>query len=224
MIEYFKDLPLKQKIGFICLIVAGLGFLFSIIAGAMSNKEPAPNPSPTTPSVSNTDSPAPTASTAPSATATASANPADMPEIKYGENKIPVTEIRSLQDTASSGLTEFLKWNANESVDARSTRLSQYFLDNSELLKSAPDLQPASRYTTGGTQNGMISVGSVDYINAVGGDETTYRLTMGTVLRAQYNYEKTGAEKSGVVITSDTFSVDMTKVNGAWKIKAISPV
>lgn len=224
MIEYFKDLPLKQKIGFICLVVAGLGFLFSIIAGAMSGKDVTPTPTPTTPSVSTTETQTPTASPTATATSTSTSNPTAMPEIKYGDSKIPVTEIRALQDTASAGITAFLKWDANETSAARASRIAPFFVDSSELLQSAPDLQPVGRYFTNTKQNGMISVGSVDYVNAVGGDEATYRLTMGTVLRAQYNYEETGAEKSGVVVTSDTFTVDLVKVNGAWKIKAISPV
>jgi len=224
MIEYFKDLPRKQKIGFICLVIAGLGFLFSIISGAMSSDDTTPTPTPSTPSVSSTENPTATATPSPTATAsaTAKANPTAMPEIKYGDNKIPVSEIRALQDVASKGITAFLEWPANETIPARAARLAPYFTDKSELVNQAPNFQKATEYETENGQSGMVSLGSVDYINPVGGDESTYRLTMGTVLRAQYNYEKTGTEKSGVVQSSETLTVDMTKINGAWKIKNVS--
>lgn len=222
MVEYFKDLPFKQKIGFVCLIVAGLGFLFSILSGAMTQKEKSPEPVPTGPSVSSTESPSPTSTASPTATATATADPTAMPEIKYGENKIPVSEIRALQDVASKGITSFLEWPANETLAARSARIAPYFVDKSDLVTQAPNFQEATEYEIDGNKSAMVSVGTVDYINPVGGDEATYRITMGTVLRAQYNYEKTSTEKSGVVQTSDTITLDMTKVNGAWKIKTIS--
>lgn len=218
MIKYFNDLPKKQKIGFICLVIAGLGFVFSLVSNAL----PKETVDESIPSPAATSRPSATASATPTATPTATSSASSMPEIKYGENKISVSEIRELQDVADKALVEFLAWNANETADARTARISPYFIAGSDLPTTAPDFASAGRYKENGGQAEIVSFGSVDYINPVGGDESTYRITMGTVLRAQYNYDDTGNEKSSVIQTSSTMTVDMTKVDGSWKIKAMT--
>lgn len=221
MFDYFKDLTLGKKIGFICLVVAGFWFIVSLIISFMPSGEAKPEPT-----ASNVVTSAPSASPTPtetaSATTSATATASGMPEIKYGENKIPVSEIRDLQGIANKGLIEFLTWNANENKEARDKRIAPYFSNESQALTLAPDFRSSSSYAVEGGKAGMVSLGDIDYINPVGGDEKLYRLTMGTVLRAQYNYAQEGNEKSSVVQTSMTITVDMTKESGAWKIKTLS--
>lgn len=224
MVNYFRDLPFKQKIGFVCFVIAALGFAVTFTMGLVKSGTPDPVPtestqasSPVSTSPSATPSVDPTPSTSPTQT-----TPSEMPEIKYGENKISVAEIRSLQDVANKGIIEFLTWNAGETLEARKSRIAPYFASDAAPLELAPDLQKASRYSSESESAGIVSLGSVDYLNPVGGDEASYRLTIGTVLRAQYNYSGTGAEKSSVVKTSRTIALDMTKESGAWKIKALS--
>lgn len=221
MLNYFKDLTLGKKIGFVCLVVAGFWFVVTLIINFIPSGEAKPEPTASnivTSAPSATHTPTETASASASATATASG----MPEIKYGENKIPVSEIRDLQGVANKGLIEFLTWNASENKEARDKRIAPYFSTGSKALTLAPDLRASSSYVVEGGKAGMVSLGDIDYINPVGGDEKLYRLTMGTVLRAQYNYAQEGNEKSSVVQTSMTLTVDMTKESGEWKIKTLS--
>lgn len=226
MLNYFQDLPPKQKVGFICLVLAAIGFIIFLIAGMGGNNKQDPTPTPTNSGGTNVTAPAssdnPTVSPTIAPTSSASPVASAEPTVVFGETHLSVDEIRSIQDTADTALTSFLTWPAEETATARAAKLTPFFVANSELVNLAPDMKETRTYIDDTGKNQAVSVATIDYISDIGGNDQTYRINIGAVLSMQYNYSSDSNEKSGVIKTSGSYDIDFTKINGEWKIKAIS--
>lgn len=225
MIERFRELTTKQKVGAIALVFAFIGFVIFFVSGLMNQpNEPKPEPTETTQSApATTDEANPEEPTSdPSPSPSESEEASSMPAIEYGAGDISNEESLAAQNASNTAIEEFLKWNPGETREERKNRISAFIVSNSAVKDLAPDLKNASTYENIAGKPAIASLGTIDYINAVGGDESRYRVTMGIVLRMQYNYDEDASQKSSVVQESSTISVDMAKENGTWKILEIS--
>ncbi|MBC9704763.1 MAG: hypothetical protein H9W81_07285 [Enterococcus sp.] len=230
MIERFRDLTTKQKVGAIALAVAFLGFVIFFFSGLVNqnNSEPKPeettqtNPQNPESTDTPTDVPTDTASPDASPTSTGGPSPSAMPSIEYGQGSLNDEETVEVQSSAITAIEEFIKWNPDESMEERKSRIAPFIAPKSGVIDLAPDLRPASSYANDNGAAQIASAGSTDYITAVGGDESRYRVSIGIVLRTQYNYDENASQKSSVIKNSSNIIVDMTKDNGTWKILEIS--
>lgn len=229
MIERFRDLTTKQKIGAIALIIAFIGFVVFFFSGLSNQKTTEPTPEETTTSQSDPSEtaepdtePVETAEPTPTSTATSAAS--EMPPIEFGKGSLSDEETINVQKAANTAIEQFLEWKSDESAAARKERISPYIAASSEVDDLAPDLRPAVSYAekeSGGVAQ-LAAHGSTEYLTAVGGDESRYRVAVGIVLRTQYNYDESASQKSSLIKKSSTITVDMTKENGTWKILEIS--
>lgn len=226
MIERFRDLTTKQKIGAIALLVAFVGFLIFFFSGLANQRNDEPTPEETTtqsgPVETSAPTEEPTAPAEPSPTPTSTEVASEMPSIEFGKSSLSDEETVKVQSDAITAIEQFLAWNPDESMDERKARISPYIASASGVDDLAPDLRPASSYDNPSGLAQIASAGSTDYITAVGGDEARYRVAIGIVLRMQYNYDESASQKSSVVKNSSTIAVDMTKENGTWKILEIT--
>lgn len=226
MLDRFRDLTTKQKIGAIALAVAFIGFVIFFFSGLANQdkKEPVPEETTNQSTPSETVAPTsdPTENASPTPTPTSTAVASEMPSIEYGKGSLSDEETVGVQSAAITAIEEFLKWNPEESMEARKARISPYIASASGADDLAPDLRPASSYANSAGAAQIASAGTTDYITAVGGDESRYRVMIGTVLRMQYNYDENASQKSSVVKDSSATIVDMTKEDGTWKILEIS--
>lgn len=228
MIERFRDLTTKQKVGAIALVVAFFGFVIFFFNGLANQSNPEPEPEETTKGQSDDPSASPEATVEPTEEPSATPSPtstavvSEMPSIEYGQGSLSKDDTVAVQRAANTAIEEFLRWNPDESMKARKDRIAPYIASTSSVIDLAPDLRPAVSYDGTDGAPELSAAGSTEHITAVGGDEKRYRIAIGIVLRTQYNYDENASQKSSVVKNSSTIAVDMTKENGTWKILEIS--
>lgn len=139
--------------------------------------------------------------------------------IDYTNKAAEGVDVKAVQKAADSGMTNFYTWNAGESSSARLERYKAFFTFDSSALKQAPDSIDVSKIPT----NGLVSNGTIDYINPVSGSATEYTLTMGVTLKGQYNYSATTDQKSMILEKKETVTVHMVYIDNTWKIKDFAP-
>lgn len=199
--SWLKNKTSRQKVGLVAILLTTTGLLTAGGYGIVTH-----DPTATLQAIaSNTSAPFSAES---STTGVA---------IDYTDKSDNGVDVKAVQKAADSGMTNFYTWNAGESASARLDRYKAFFASNSPALKQAPDMVEVSKIPT----NGLVSNGTVDYINPVSGSATTYKLTMGVTLKGQYNYAATN-QKSMILEKQETVTVNMVYVDKTWKIQDFS--
>lgn len=157
----------------------------------------------------------------PSSTATASDSPSEDPSmeptedaIQYGETNLSIEDQKAAQNVAKSGLLEYYSFSKNENLASKEAELKKYFVPESkvftsESLKEVYDLDSIDK------ENYLISMGTIDYIDPVGGTAKEYKVIVGITYKTQFN--RTG-EDPQILERNDTFSIMLSKASGEWRI------
>lgn len=217
VIEEFKKLNIRQKISvvlstagslfFLTLIILKLASISTVTVGTANLSYPSPSSSGTpSASVSPTDS---------KASATPSAK-----EVPFESASLSTADLHAMQQRANDGMSNFYEWKAGETAAQRLDRMKPYFTSDSSALTLAPDSQNISVFDKGQ----MISKGSIDTISLGKGTDSEYKLTLGVVVKGQYNYSGKIDQQSMILERKDNVSVIMSKADGDWKIKSFAPV
>lgn len=217
VIEEFKKLNTRQKISVVLSTAGSLFFLTLIILKLASI-------STVTVGTANLSYPSPSASEAPSASVSptdskASATPSAK-EVPFESASLSTADLHAMQQRANDGMSNFYEWKAGETAAQRLDRMKPYFTSDSSALTLAPDSQNISVFDKGQ----MISKGSIDTISLGKGTDSEYKLTLGVVVKGQYNYSGKIDQQSMILERKDNVSVIMSKADGDWKIKSFAPV
>lgn len=215
----FQKLDVRQKISAILSIAGLLLFITLIILKTLSVA---------TITVGTDKVSYPTATPSTSESASMSMNPAEVSaaptaaaqEIPFESMSLSTSDLHGMQQRANDGMLSFYEWKAGETATQRLERMKQFFTADSPALGLAPDSQTISAFDKGQ----MISTGSIDTISLGKGTETEYKLTLGVVVKGQYNYSGKIDQQSMILERKDNVSVIMSKANGEWKIKSFSAV
>lgn len=216
-IDRFSNMDGKQKLMVLAIALVVIIGLLAVMTGRSQPDTPAPvettqqAPKPT----ASPSSPQPSTSPSPSPSPTTSERA--MPPVEEMVGTLGGEEEHIAMAATEAAVLEFLRWPEGESVDARMKRLTASVASNSPVRALAPDLEDADGYDLDGV-GGITSLGSVDYLYAVGGNKDRWRVAVGTSLR----WQLTTAGDSHVNERKTNLVVDMTKENGEWKILAIS--
>lgn len=219
VIEKFHQLDTRQKISVALSVIGSLFFLVLIVLKIASVAT-------VTVGTANLSYPTPTPSV--SETSSISVNPAEIKaspsataqEIPFESMSLSTTDLHNMQQRANDGMTNFYEWKAGESTAQRLERMKSFFTADSPALAQAPDSQSISVFDKGQ----MISKGSIDTISLGKGTETEYKLTLGVVVKGQYNYSGKIDQQSMILERKDNISVIMSRTDGEWKIKSFAPV
>lgn len=141
-------------------------------------------------------------------------------EVPFEADSLSTTDLHLMQQKANDGMMSFYEWKAGESAAQRKERMQAFFTSDSPALSQAPDSQPIGTFEKGQ----MISQGSIDTISLGKGTENEYRLTLGVVVKGQYNYSGKIDQQSMILERKENVLVIMSKVNGDWKIQSFSTV
>lgn len=218
MLDKFRNLSDKGKMIVIGLMLAVFVALAILVGLFVKDKETVPAPD-TTALPYATVTPTPTAS--PTSTPTATPEPVESKpgsDIVYGKTSLSVEDQQSAQSVARDGLLNYFKTTKSEGTDAKNTRLSSFFAPESGALKenSTQSFFGMEAITE---DNYLVSAGTIDYIDPVGGDAKTYKVVAGITYKVQFNRANQAPqilEKNGV------FTMLLSKDSGVWKITSFT--
>lgn len=218
-IEKFLDLPLKQKVGAVCLAVAAIYMvLFLVISGFTKEEEQTP--------VAPSNTPIPVAPVDPTPTPTETAKPNDRPYVgatqipEVGKNALSIKDARAALDIAEKGVGEFINWPIGEKIESRQKRIDKYFTASSTTRLLEPTLSGTSLSSID-EKNGksiVASFGKTTSVLATGGDTKRFRANIGIELRYQLVEPTTGESFSAIELENLMYTVDLTKEKTGWKI------
>lgn len=152
--------------------------------------------------------------------ATTEPTPIQSQQIPFEAVSLSTADLHSMQQKANDGMMNFYEWKVGESSAQRQERMKTFFTADSPALVQAPDSQPIAIFEKGQ----MISKGSIDTISLGKGTETEYQLTLGVVVKGQYNYSGKIDQQSMILERKENILVIMSKADGDWKIKSFSAV
>lgn len=229
MIERFRDMTGKQRLKVVLISALCLIALFYLLADTRQSDDPAPKPVEvkSAPQASVKPSPQPSSEPVPSPSASATPTPTPttsgkaMPAVEEMVGTLSGEEARIATEAVETAMLEFLRWDEGETTDARMKRLSASVASTSPVRALAPDLEEIATYDADG-KAAITSLGAVDYVFEIGGDEKRWRVVVGTVLRWQLTPEVSDDEERYVKERKSNLVVDMTKEDGRWKILDVS--
>lgn len=215
MLDKFRNLSETGKMIVVSIIIVVFVTVIVIVSTLIKTND-TPEPVPTvTPPIAQS-SPAteePEATPTPSASNTAPA-PSPSATINYGETTLSIEDQKDAQNAAKTATLEYLKTDKGETNDAKNERLRQYFEPSSNAFDER-GLDAKVGLETTDANNFVISVGSVDYIDPVGGTEQEYKVVAGATLKIQFN--KSGAAPQ-ILESNNTYVILLSKASGSWKV------
>jgi hypothetical protein len=218
MLDKFRELSDKGKMVVIGVMLALFVGLIILVGLFVKGKETTPAPD-TTPLPYATVTATPTATPTPTATSTPTpgiVKPGS--DIVYGQTSLSVEDQQAAQAIARDGLLNYFKTVKAESPQAKLDRLKAYFTPESEVFNgNSPEAFFGMDAPT--EDNYIISAGTVDYIDPVGGDAKIYKVVTGLTYKVQFNRAGQAPqilEKNGV------FTTLLSKESGAWKITSFT--
>lgn len=216
MLDKFRNLSDKGK-----MIVAGIALVVFVavfvIASALIKGSDTPEPVPTIdPSPSQSSAAPETVEPTPEVTNTAPA-PSPSATINYGETTLSIEEERNAQNTAKSAALEYMKTEKSDTPETKNARLSQYF-DPSVDVFNENSLATSLGLEKVDANNFAISLGTVDYIDPVGGTEQEYKVVVGTTLKVQFNQEGKAPQ---ILESNQNYVFLLSKASGSWKVTSL---
>lgn len=219
MLDKFRNLSDKGKmivVGIILIIFVAV----SVLASALIKGNDTPEPIPTiTPSPSQTSAAPETTEATPEPTNTAPA-PAPSPSdtINYGETTLSIEEQRNAQSTAKTAMLEYMKTEKSDTAESKNTRISQYFEPSAVDAFDNTSLADQLGLEKVDANNFAISLGTVDYIDPVGGTEQEYKVVVGTTIKVQFNQETAGPQ---ILESNQNYVLLLSKASGTWKVTSL---
>lgn len=222
LVNSFRDMSLKEKIGALALIAVMAWLAIYLIVSLLPGTSPEVDPEPV-------DVPAYTAQPSPSApmeTPSPGVPEVDRPVVggqevpEVGANKLSTSEAREALSAAEKGTHEFINWGIKETVADRQKRIDPHFVKGSITARQDPFLNgEATSLMDEESQRALYAMnGKVVSAHVAGGDSERFRVNIGTVIRSQQIDPASSEEASAVEEDSTTYTVDMRKQGDSWKI------
>lgn len=214
MLDNFRNLSEKGKMIVVGIIIVVFVAVIVVVSSLIKTNE-TPEPLPTLdPAPSQSSAPAEveeTPSPSPSETAPA---PSPSATINYGETTLSLEDQKEAQSVAKAATMEILKTDKGETKEAKNQRIAQYADPNSEIFTDVSLSEEVGLEKTD-ENNFIISVGSIDYIDPVGGTEQEYKVIAGSTLKIQYNKEGVAPQ---ILEYNKTYVILLSKASGSWKV------
>jgi hypothetical protein len=214
--NYLSRLTRKEKIGILYIPLFALGMVASSMVINPSALAEGPNTS-ALQSVSDS------VAASPQNTAKASASPTTQVSapLTFSNEDVSHTELTTMQQSATEGLTNFYQWKAGESAAERTKRISPYFSSTSPSLNTSPDGSLLSDPKNSSLS--LISQGSINFMKPINGNSSEYKLSVSVTVSGQYNYLKNSQQNQSMILEKvNAVFVIMKKIDGAWKIESIA--
>lgn len=238
--DSFRDLSGSQKLGAFAALAVLLFLVFMLVSSLFSNNDDQGSEQPDGPtSASYAPDPISSATSEPSLQPDSSAIPEpgeseideeslpafegeELPDLSSAE-PLPVVEQREAVDFAQSGIDEFLDWAPDEPLSERVKRIEKFFASDSALINKSPTVSDDAReYSDPESGRPQFAyMGEVTSVVPGNGNADRYRASFGITLRTQMYDPLTTEPGSPVDESTDTYTVDMTKSDGSWKIISI---
>lgn len=220
MLDKFRELSDKGKMVVIAVMLTLFVGLIIVVGLFVKGKETVPEPDTTplpyatvAPTSTATPTPTPSATSTPTAGITKPGS-----DIVYGQTSLSVEDQQAAQSIARDGLLNYFKTVKAENPQAKLDRLKAYFTPESEVFNgNSPEAFFGMDTVT--EDNYLISAGTIDYIDPVGGDTKIYKVVTGLTYKVQFNRAGQAPqilEKNGV------FTTLLSKESGAWKITSFT--
>lgn len=219
MLDKFRDLNDTGKMVVIGLVLSVFVVAVILVGSLVKQKEEVVVPdtgdlpyASSSPSATATPTTTPTAT--PSATATPTAAPTPGSDIVHGETNLSVEDQQTAQSIAKDGILNYFKTTKEETPDARNGRLGNYFAPESNVT-SNESLNSYFGMEGTSADNYIISAGTIDYIDPVGGTSNLYKVVAGITYKVQFNR---AGQTPQILEKNGVFTMLLSKDSGSWKI------